>query len=299
MGPNWSGLTKTVTAVTSHSDTDRRIRDAWPCVQGAHGGHEADGAPGRPGRVELLAELVAPVEHSHAGPPIVPAPDWVPFDGPSLQRPERRPERDTAAGTGVMSSGGVRGMTRRRRMRLALTLAVCVLAAACTRRTRPAPTRAPGTQPPAQVERLRLAAGPPRYPSPVTGGRVAGAQVDLMFDHLVWKDATGEVIPWLATEWTNSADGTEWRYTIRDGVTVAGRDAADQPRRGLHVQLLHEGPGGRPGRHLRAVFERELQGGGGRGRQPGRLPHEAAVGDLPASASPHWCRSCPSTSGAR
>lgn len=98
----------------------------------------------------------------------------------------------------------------------ALTIAVCVLAAACTSTTTSG--GASGTKAPAQVERLRLAAGPPRYPSPVTGGRLAGAQVDLMFDHLVWKDATGEAMPWLATEWTNSADGTEWRYTIRDGV---------------------------------------------------------------------------------
>lgn len=99
---------------------------------------------------------------------------------------------------------------------MAVTLAACLLAAACS----PARTSggAAGGGRPAQVERLRLAAGPPRYPSPVTGSRVAGAQVDLMFDHLVWKDSTGNVIPWLATEWTTSADGTEWRYTIREGV---------------------------------------------------------------------------------
>jgi peptide/nickel transport system substrate-binding protein len=99
-----------------------------------------------------------------------------------------------------------------------MALAACLAVAACT----PANTSGGGGEVagtrPAHVERLRLAAGPPRYPSPVTGGRVAGAQVDLMFDHLVWKDSTGKAIPWLATEWVNSAGGTEWRYTIRDGV---------------------------------------------------------------------------------
>ncbi len=108
-------------------------------------------------------------------------------------------------------------MTRRQTFRLALALALCLAAAACSPSKTPGADGAGGGRP-AQVERLRLAAGPPRYPSPITGMRVSGAQVDLMFDHLVWKDATGEVIPWLATAWTASPDGTEWRYTIRDGV---------------------------------------------------------------------------------
>ncbi|HJV08980.1 MAG TPA: ABC transporter substrate-binding protein, partial [Acidimicrobiales bacterium] len=92
---------------------------------------------------------------------------------------------------------------------------LCVLLGACSAGT---PDRDAAATRPGEVERLRLAAGAPRYPSPVTGLRVSGAHVDLMFDHLVWKDSTGEVLPWLATAWTNSADGTEWRYTIRDGV---------------------------------------------------------------------------------
>ncbi len=108
-------------------------------------------------------------------------------------------------------------MTARRRICSTAVLAVCLLAAGCSENTSSG-SGAPEGARPAQVERLRLAAGPPRYPSPVTGNRVSGAQVDLMFDHLVWKDGAGEVIPWLATAWSNSADGTEWRYTIRDGV---------------------------------------------------------------------------------
>src|SRR5438105_3430028 len=64
----------------------------------------------------------------------------------------------------------------------------------------------------------------PSCRAPMVGTRptwppAARAQVGRMFDTLVWKDGSGQVIPWLATEWTSSADGTEWRYTIRDGVT--------------------------------------------------------------------------------
>lgn len=105
----------------------------------------------------------------------------------------------------------------RRTLRLAAALIACGLAGACTPGTTTDGGAREGPRP-AQVDRLRLAAGPPRFPSPVTGLRVSGAQVDLMFDHLVWKDASGNVLPWLATEWSASADGTEWRYTVRDGV---------------------------------------------------------------------------------
>jgi ABC-type oligopeptide transport system substrate-binding subunit len=98
-------------------------------------------------------------------------------------------------------------MRSRRTLSVAIALTLCVVAGACSSANTSGGDAGPATRP-AQVERLRLAAGPPRYPSPITGNRVSGAQVDLMFDHLVWKDSTGEVIPWLATAWTNSADGT-------------------------------------------------------------------------------------------
>ncbi len=70
----------------------------------------------------------------------------------------------------------------------------------------------------AQVARIRLAAGPDGYPSPITGRRLAGVQASLIFDTLVWKDSTGAVIPWLASSWERTTDGTEWTFHIRDGV---------------------------------------------------------------------------------
>jgi peptide/nickel transport system substrate-binding protein len=144
-------------------------------------------------------------------------------------------------------------MTQGRRTYLTVVLALCVLAGACS----PASTSVGGTA--RQVARLRLAAGPPKYPSPVTGGRVAGAQVDLMFDNLVWKDAAGQVIPWLATDWTNSPDGTEWRYTIRDGVTwqdgvpLTNRDVV------FSYNYFIKGPGAVPAGIFGAVFNENFQ----------------------------------------
>jgi peptide/nickel transport system substrate-binding protein len=39
-----------------------------------------------------------------------------------------------------------------------------------------------------------------------------------MFDTLVWHDASSTAIQWLATSWQRSPDGTQWTFTIRDGV---------------------------------------------------------------------------------
>jgi peptide/nickel transport system substrate-binding protein len=143
---------------------------------------------------------------------------------------------------------------------VAVALGVSILAGGCS----PARTTGGGGDAdtearPARVERLRLAAGPPRYPSPVTGGRVAGAQVDLMFDHLVWKDSTGEVIPWLATRWTTSPDGTEWRYTIRDG--VAWQDGTPLTNRDVAFTYNYfiKGPALAPAGIFGAVFNENFK----------------------------------------
>ncbi|MDL4774156.1 MULTISPECIES: ABC transporter substrate-binding protein [Thermomonosporaceae] len=41
-----------------------------------------------------------------------------------------------------------------------------------------------------------------------------------IYDPLTFVDATGQVKPWLATEWKNTSD-TTWNFTIRDGVTFS------------------------------------------------------------------------------
>ena len=70
---------------------------------------------------------------------------------------------------------------------------------------------------PAAAERLRLRGGPFGYPSPFAYMRGPGlVYTGFLFDTLLWKDASGTMIPWLAREWQHSPDGTEWRFTLRD-----------------------------------------------------------------------------------
>ena len=44
------------------------------------------------------------------------------------------------------------------------------------------------------------------------------AATTLLYDSLLWKDADGKPIPWLAAAWQASPDGREWRFTLREGV---------------------------------------------------------------------------------
>ena len=70
-----------------------------------------------------------------------------------------------------------------------------------------------------RVERIRLPGGDYGYPSPF--GYVLGpglVNVNFLFDTLLWKDSTGQPIPWLAEAWEHSPDGREWRFTLREGV---------------------------------------------------------------------------------
>ncbi|MBP8973333.1 MAG: diguanylate phosphodiesterase [Anaerolineae bacterium] len=75
--------------------------------------------------------------------------------------------------------------------------------------------------PPAEkVAVLRLPSGGYwGHPSPFGFNRGPGyLRASLIFDTLVWRDASGETIPWLATDWSLSADGLTWTFTLREGV---------------------------------------------------------------------------------
>jgi peptide/nickel transport system substrate-binding protein len=79
------------------------------------------------------------------------------------------------------------------------------------------------SQPPgnglASVERLRLPGADRGYPTPFAYLKGPGlVHVNFVFDTLVWKDSTGSYIPWLAQSWERSADGSEYRFVLRDGV---------------------------------------------------------------------------------
>ena len=70
------------------------------------------------------------------------------------------------------------------------------------------------------VETLRLPGGGYwGHPSPFGFNRGPGfVRTSLVFDTLVWRDASGETIPWLATDWSLSDDELTWTFTLRDGV---------------------------------------------------------------------------------
>jgi peptide/nickel transport system substrate-binding protein len=53
----------------------------------------------------------------------------------------------------------------------------------------------------------------------VTGTDIAALVLRNVFDSLVVQDSDGSIKPWLATEWEISEDGTEYTFTLREGVT--------------------------------------------------------------------------------
>jgi peptide/nickel transport system substrate-binding protein len=83
----------------------------------------------------------------------------------------------------------------------------------------PQPTPEPVAEAP-HVETLRLPGGGYwGHPSPFGFNRGPGyMRTSLVFDTLVWRDAGGETIPWLASDWSLSDDGLTWTFTLRDGV---------------------------------------------------------------------------------
>jgi len=131
--------------------------------------------------------------------------------------------------------------------RLALVLAL--LLAACSDSGTSTSTDEAQDQSPADapesVERVRLA-GLSRfgYPSPFAWVRGPGWLVTgYVFDTLLWEDATGEPIPWLAQQWEESEDGLEWRFTLHDdarwhdGQPVTADDVV------FSAEYMTEGPG--------------------------------------------------------
>jgi peptide/nickel transport system substrate-binding protein len=104
------------------------------------------------------------------------------------------------------------------RLRVTALLAACVLlASGCGSDSGGKRQSAGQTTHPATVARLRFAGGDYGYPSPFAYVRGAGLiMASYVFDTLLWQDSTGHAIPWLAKEWSHSADGLEWRFTLRD-----------------------------------------------------------------------------------
>lgn len=95
-----------------------------------------------------------------------------------------------------------------------------------------------------KVDRLRLAGGDYGYPSPFGYVRGPGMmQASYLFDTLIWEDSTGKPIPWLASRWGPSADGKEWRFTLRDGIKWHDGAPLTAEDVAFTFKYMTEGPG--------------------------------------------------------
>ncbi len=117
-------------------------------------------------------------------------------------------------------------MDRRTFLRSSVGLAGAVALAACSRSddpSGPGSSLAPGDSPsglaPAPRPTLRLAGGDFGLPSPFTYSRGPGYwRMSYLYDTLLWKDSTGELLPWLATGFERSDDGLTYVFQLRDDV---------------------------------------------------------------------------------
>ena len=66
---------------------------------------------------------------------------------------------------------------------------------------------------------VRLPDGALGFPSPfASNGGPGYSQMILLYDTLLWKDGTGELLPWLAETFTSSEDHLTYTFELRDGV---------------------------------------------------------------------------------
>ncbi|MBA2497019.1 MAG: hypothetical protein H0V33_08000 [Acidimicrobiia bacterium] len=84
-----------------------------------------------------------------------------------------------------------------------------------------------------RVEVLRLAGSDSGFPSPFAYMRGPGfIRATMIYDTLVWKDSTGEILPWLAESFEESDDGLTHTFTLRpdilwhDGEPLTADDVA-------------------------------------------------------------------------
>ena len=77
----------------------------------------------------------------------------------------------------------------------------------------------PGSLEPVARPTLRLSGGALGFPSPFAYSAGPGYyQMSLLYDTLLWKDSSGELLPWLAERFERSDDGTTWTFELREGL---------------------------------------------------------------------------------
>ncbi len=105
-------------------------------------------------------------------------------------------------------------MDRRRFLATTIGAAGCLLLPSCTGSEDDQSPGAQGGRP-----TLRLVGGGFGIPSPF--GYVAGLgyyRMSYIYDTLLWKDASGQLLPWLATGFSQSDDGSTYTFELREGV---------------------------------------------------------------------------------
>jgi peptide/nickel transport system substrate-binding protein len=66
---------------------------------------------------------------------------------------------------------------------------------------------------------LRLPQGATGFPSPFAANADIGYnQMSLLYDTLLWKDGSGQLLPWLARQYTSSPDHLTYTFDLRDNV---------------------------------------------------------------------------------
>ncbi|MEO7556497.1 MAG: ABC transporter substrate-binding protein, partial [Acidimicrobiales bacterium] len=72
---------------------------------------------------------------------------------------------------------------------------------------------------PAERPAVRIPFGSFGFPSPfASNGGIGYIQMSLIYDTLLWRDETGELLPWLAKSLTKSTDNLTYTFELRDNV---------------------------------------------------------------------------------
>jgi len=100
-------------------------------------------------------------------------------------------------------------LTRRRFLQVSGIGAAGLAVGSCAERREDPP---PGT--------VRVAGSTFGFPSPFA--YIAGpgyVQMSLLYDTLLWKDGSGELVPWLASRYERSPDGLRYTFFLRPGIS--------------------------------------------------------------------------------
>ena len=113
-------------------------------------------------------------------------------------------------------------MNRRKLLSLTLVFILVLFAAACTS---PTDEDVPAVEPTAEIHTpqgtliVALTTRPNSLDMASSAERNAENAATQLYDSLVWVDAQGVKVPALAESWDVSADGTEYTFQLREGVT--------------------------------------------------------------------------------